>query len=276
MSERQLEICEDEKRRSDLLIQLATEKKSARYMKAAGGYGNGFVNCSPDGIGYKAMSHKKKNFIDDVKKIIKIYFGLDTETKRLIGTGVSLMQGIGLISIKLIIGIISRSFVFLYSCLYALGMVVCRIIYIKCQSGDERKKNKGYLLITGIMFFTAIVFDIYLLVRQSSVARVEHYHPIIVIGFGIFILFSYFLTIKGLFEARMQKNLILIALRLVGFSGMLMNLVLMQRLILGCINVTEEVAQLVNLYFGFSCGGAMVSVAICMLIYYVYQRRKSQ
>ena len=42
------------------------------------------------------------------------------------------------------------------------------------------------------------------------------------------------------------------------------------------INVTEEVAQLVNLYFGFSCGGAMVSVTICMLIYYAYQRRKPQ
>ena len=220
------------------------------------------------------MNHKTKIFIDDVKEIIKIYFGLDAETKRLIGTGVSLMQGIGFIFIKLIIGIFSRSFVLLYSCLYALGMAVCRIIYIKCQSGDERKKNKGYLLITGIMFFTAIVFDIYLLVRQSSVARVEHYHPIIVIGFSIFILFSYYLTIKGLFEARMQKNMILIALRLVGFSGMLMNLVLMQRLVLGCINVTEEVAQLVNLYFGFACGGAMVSVAICMLIYYAYQRRK--
>ena len=149
-------------------------------------------------------------------------------------------------------------------------------LYIKSQSGDERKKNKGYLLITGIMFFTAIVFDIYLLVRQSSVARVEHYHPIIVIGFSIFILFSNYLTIKGLFEARMQKNLILIALRLVGFSGMLMNLVLMQRLVLGCINITEEVAQLVNLYFGLTCGGAMVSVTICMLIYYAYQRRKPQ
>ena len=239
-------------------------------------YGNGFVNCSLDGKGYRAMNHKAKKSIDDVKEIIKIYFGLDAETKRLIGTGVCLMQGIGFIFIKLIIGIFSRSFVFLYSCLYALGMAVCRIIYIKCQSCDERKKNKGYLLITGIMFFTAIVFDIYLLVRQSSVARMEHYHPIIVIGFSIFILFSYYLTIKGLFEARIQKNLILIALRLVGFSGMLMNLVLLQRLILGCINVTEEVAQLVNLYFGFSCGGAMVSVTICMLIYYAYQRRKPQ
>ena len=60
-------------------------------------YGNGFVNCSLDGKGYKAMNHKTKKFIDDVKEIIKIYFGLGAETKRLIGTGVSLMQGIGFI-----------------------------------------------------------------------------------------------------------------------------------------------------------------------------------
>ena len=77
----------------------------------------------------------------------------------------------------------------------------------------------------------------------------------------------YFATVKGLSKAKDEQNLLLIELRTLNLSSLILNMVLLQQMVLGCIGLSTDLIKTINMAFGISCGMAMFMIAVSMLIY---------
>jgi len=200
-------------------------------------------------------------------KYTAIYTSMDTDIKRALGTGFSAVLGSVFTVIKLLIGIVTFSIIFIYSCAYAVLLILCKFLFIINQHSEKEEKYRAYKRMSLLLLAGAIVFNLGMLIRLNLVHTEHRYHPIIAVIFSFYLIFSYITGVYGLFDAKKQKELLFTGLRIVNYSSFFMNLVLAQRLIIGCLNISDRLVTKINFAVGISCGTAMAVLAASMYFY---------
>ena len=205
--------------------------------------------------------------VDFFNEIVKIYKELELDEQAVIGTVSSMILSGVLILIKLAIGLITGSLAFLYSCVYSVAIVVCKVLYLRHSFDEKDGQKKIYYFIIAMMIITAAAFNFLMLIRVSTSYVPHRFSPVTTIIFGAFVAYNHYLISKGIKAAKEEQNLLVIELRTVNLSSVLLNMVLLQQMVLGCLNISVATIKTINMAFGISCGMAMFFIAISMLIY---------
>ncbi|MCM1167980.1 MAG: hypothetical protein NC299_17965 [Lachnospiraceae bacterium] len=180
--------------------------------------------------------------------------------------------------VKFILGFVIHSFVWSYSGLYALGMAVGKEIFLKC-SGDpvpSKKKALYSLIIAAIVFVAGFFFDMCIMVKQFSNDLSAHYPIPVVIAASIYFVFSYCLSIHGIWQTRKNKDIEFYAYKIICISGSLMNMVLLQRMILSCIEVSDEMTTMINSRFGYFIGSMLIVSSVILLVRCILALKKEK
>lgn len=218
-----------------------------------------------------------KEIIEFVKEkyeyYLKLYNSIDLDIRRFIGTSLSVIFGLLFMILKFVIGVATFSIVFMYSCIYAFLIIACKFIFIQHLYSAEDKKYKAYNIMALLLFLGAFAFNMSMLIRISSVRVEQRFHPLFAVIFSFYLIFSYVISVYGLLDAKRQNDLLFTGLKIVSYSSFFMDLVLEQRLIIGCLNITDKQITFVNFTFGISCGIAMALLSISMFVYGIYYRK---
>ena len=202
-----------------------------------------------------------------IREIFTFYNRMDYGIRQQTGIISSLFFSVVLLTVKLLIGIIFGSLLFLYSCIYAACIAVCRIILLRDFTKKRESQRRACLITAGILCVTAFIFNMFLLLQLIYQKRVVRYSPLVVSLFGICLLLQYGMTVRGMLLAKKEKSISGMGLRIVSFSSFLMNLVLFQRMLLGCLSISDHTVETVNFSFGISCGIGMFLSAAAFLFY---------
>lgn len=221
----------------------------------------------------RVMREKIEKVYNTANELIETYNSIDLDIRRLLGTSLAATFSFLFLAAKLIIGIATHSVIFLYSCVYALLMLLCKLIFLKGLYKSEKEKYKSYNLMALVLFLGAFAFNMSLLIRLNAVREEQRFHPIFAIIFSFYLIFLYVLSIYGLWDAKRQNDLLFLGLKLVTYSSFFMNMVLAQRLVIGCLSISDRQITFINFAFGISCGIAMAIIAISMFIYGRFRNR---
>lgn len=207
-------------------------------------------------------------FTDKIKSLYTKYRSLDYIGTSRVKAFITMITGFCVASFKLIFGIIVKSLVWGYSGIYAIGMAVCKLLFFNAakQTHDEKRKANFVLAIAIIMLVCAILFDECSMIRQISNEKGSRYPLFIIIISTTYFVVSYVLAIIGLFQTRKRKELEYFAMKTIGISGALMNMVLLQRMILSCLALSDEISLQINSWFSYMVGGLLTLTAVILLI----------
>ncbi len=215
-------------------------------------------------------------FTDKIKSLYVKYRSLDYIGTSRVKAFITMITGFCVAAFKLVFGIIVKSLVWGYSGIYAIGMSVCKLLSFNAakQTNDEKKKANFVLAISIIMLICAILFDECSMIRQVSNEKGSRYPLFIIIISTTYFAVSYVLAVIGLFQTRKRKELEYFAMKTIGISGALMNLVLLQRMILSCLELPNELSLQINSGFSYMVGGLLTLTAIILLIKCCLYKRK--
>ncbi len=110
-------------------------------------------------------------------------------------------------------------------------------------------------------------FNYLMLIRENTSYVPHRFSPFTTVLFGVLVGIMYYATIKGISQAKQEQNILLIELRTPNLSSLILNLVLLQQMVLGCIGLPTELIKTINMAFGISCDMSMFMIAVFMLIY---------
>lgn len=169
---------------------------------------------------------------------------------------------------KFVFGILVHSFVWAYSGLYALGSSVAKFLFFRSTHAKygERQKANFCIAIAVILFFSAVIFDMCTMIKQFEEETVTKYPLAVVIVASIYFFAAYVATIIGIIANRKNKELNVFAYKIIGVSGALMNLVLLQRMILSCLHLPIALFKQVNSSFGYMIGATMALTAVVLFV----------
>lgn len=211
-----------------------------------------------------------------IKNLYAKYRSLDYVTVNRIKIFITMITGFFVAAFKIIFGVIVKSLVWGYSGIYAVGMSVCKLLSFNAvkQTNNEKKKTNFVLAISIIMLVCAVLFDECSLIRQVSNEKSSRYPLFIIIISTTYFAVSYVVAVVGLFQTRKRRNVEFFAMKTIGISGALMNLVLLQRMILSCLDLSDELTLLINSVFSYFIGALLTLTAIILLIKCCVYRKK--
>ncbi len=211
-----------------------------------------------------------------IKTLISQYVSADYIKTGKIKAFVTMILGFIVTAAKVVFGIIIKSLIWAYSGVYTLCLSVSNLIFVRTANGEvpERKRVNGVLAISVILLVAAVLFDECAMLKQFSGEGGVQYPVVVVVVASIYFVAAYVFAIIGLFAARKHKDLNFFALKVIGISGALMNMVLLQRMILSCLNIAPEVVSSVNSVFSYFIGGCLTVAAIILLVKCGVYKRK--
>ena len=214
------------------------------------------------------MRHRGK---EDIKNFMgeaaSAYNALGATEKAEVGTMVSMVLGSLFIVMKLLMGIYTGSVVFIYSCIYAVCVVLCKLLYLKNADSGRKDKKRVYYTICFVMILAAFSFNFLMLIKEEISFSPVRYPAWLTTVFGLYWVYLYYLTFKAIKSAKDENSPLLILLRMVNLSSLIMNLVLLQQMVLMLLPISVEVVRTINTICGFFCGGSMFVISISMVIY---------
>ncbi len=215
-------------------------------------------------------------FTDRIKNLYIRYRSLDYIGTSRVKAFITMITGFCVAVFKLVFGIIVESLVWGYSGIYTMGMAVCKLLsfYAAKQTNNEKRKAKFILAISIIMIVCAVLFDECSMIRQISNEKGARYPLFVIIISTTYFVVSYVLAIIGLFQTRKRKELEYFAMKTIGISGALMNMVLLQRMILSCIVLSDEISLQINSWFSYIVGAFLTLTAVILLIKCCLYQRK--
>lgn len=216
--------------------------------------------------------------IAKVKSLITQYRSLDYMGTIRVKAFITMLGGFCIAAFKIIFSVYVKSLIWAYSGIYTICLAVCRLLFFHSAKEDTDGKKKGnYLLaVSIIMLFSAIFFDECAMIRQIQSEPNARYPLFIIIVATTYFAVSYIFAIIGLFQTRKNKRLEFFAIKAIGISGAIMNLVLCQRMILSCLSLPDEVFSTINSSFSYAIGGFLSITAIVLLIKCCLYRKKEK
>lgn len=209
------------------------------------------------------------------KQICFEYKNGDIILKNKIKTFFTMICSLAVAIFKFVFGIVIKSFVWAYSGIYALGGSVAKFLFLKSTHDkyNERGKANYCIAIAVILFISAIIFDMCSMIKQFEEKTISQYPLAIIIIATIYLFVTFILTFIGLLRNRKNKSLNLFTNKIIGTSGALMNMVLLQRLIMSCLNLPIETFKLINSSFAYIIGACMALIAVFLLIKCLLHRK---
>lgn len=211
-----------------------------------------------------------------IRKIIesvRLYFYIDIHGRMELQTTVSAFFGAVSAVVKLLIAIALRSLVWGFSVLYALMVILARFLFFRgCRewSSDERQRYWGrgiaYLLAA-----SAYLFNMLMLVRQSHTDSVRALPAWAVVIMSLYFMLMLMLGLRGMLISESRREPLFFAYRVIGLSGALVNLVLLQRMILAVTPISTETLLIVNSWIGYCVGVVLLLLSLWL---WFFCRRK--
>ncbi len=181
----------------------------------------------------------------------------------------------GLIAVvfKCIVGFYIHSVIWIYSALYGLCIVTCKDIYLKSK---EENKEKAFFDIAVILFLSAFLFLVCVVVKSDLVERVNRYPARLAFLFNITVFAMFIASVVGVRKAHKRRDVSLLALRFTNVSSALMHSVLIEEMFLSASNLEDVEIIRINTFFGISVGIVILVIASAMLAMYWKRIRKKE
>lgn len=185
------------------------------------------------------------------------------------------LAGLCMILFDLTMGIAFKSLIWVSSGVHRTGALACRFVYLRGKMKPPDQQLKYYRHIAGLLAAAAYEFNVCMVIRQIFTKSVTVYPAFLTVVYSIYVIFSYISVVLGIKKEKLKNDTLSVGIRIVNLSSCVVNLVLVQRMILSEINLSDSVRVCVNSVFGYFCGGILFIMAISMLIHYCFLKRQA-
>lgn len=174
-----------------------------------------------------------------------------------------------------LVGLVLSSTVWLCAGVYSLLTAGARGVFTFSQRESVSKKGRTdcAIVIAVIMLFADISFCVLTNLRSLNF-KIVHLPWFGFLILSIFGAARFFKFLRQLFRIVRRKESSFFAYKIVSVSGMLKNLVLIQRLILSCLPFSDERIWQVNSTFGYFIGAVLILLALWLLVRSIKERVK--